>query len=160
LLVYEGLTCTYPHANRRLHTFILEGVPDTAKALKRLGAGYFFYSQARRNDPDDLVYRLAAKAKCVVTDDYPVFVTALHNTRVPAKIDVAYIAVDSSCVVPMGFHDKREYAARTIRPKTQRALSRFLQPVPAIRLQTSWNDALLPAALRKLRTQLPANLER
>src|SRR5689334_4952389 len=26
LLVYEGLTCSYPHANDRFHTFVLEGV--------------------------------------------------------------------------------------------------------------------------------------
>src|SRR5690349_19313443 len=37
VLYYEGLTCTYPHANDRLHTFILEGVPDTAKQLAKLG---------------------------------------------------------------------------------------------------------------------------
>ena len=30
LLIYEALTCTYTQANDRLHTFILEGVPDTA----------------------------------------------------------------------------------------------------------------------------------
>ena len=40
LLVYEGLTCSYPHANDRLHRFILEGVPDTARRLGDLGIGY------------------------------------------------------------------------------------------------------------------------
>ena len=30
LLVYEGLTCTYKKANDRLHTFILQNVPDMA----------------------------------------------------------------------------------------------------------------------------------
>ncbi len=32
MLFYEGVTCSYPHANDRLHTFILEGVPETAAA--------------------------------------------------------------------------------------------------------------------------------
>lgn len=26
LLVYEGLTCSYPYANDRMHTFVLQGV--------------------------------------------------------------------------------------------------------------------------------------
>lgn len=155
LLVYEGLTCTYPEANDRLHTFVLEGVPDMGKALRRIGAGHFFYLRARQTDPNDLLYRLAAKAKCVVTDDYPVFITASHNTRVPPRIDVAYIAVDSSCIVPMSVHEKREYAARTIRPKIHRVLPRFLRPSPDIRLRTRWNDDLIPAMLRKLRTEIP-----
>ena len=43
VLFYEGLTCTYPHANDRLHTFILEGVPETAKRLAQRGIGYCFY---------------------------------------------------------------------------------------------------------------------
>ena len=69
LLVYEGLTCTYNLANRRLHTFILEAVPQTAAELKRRGAGYFFYLRARRSDPNDVFYRLAARAHTVVTDE-------------------------------------------------------------------------------------------
>jgi len=43
-----------------------------------------------------LLYTLAAKARCVVTDDYPVFIVAAHNSRVPARIGIPYIAVDSS----------------------------------------------------------------
>src|SRR4051812_12139476 len=43
LLVYEGLTCTYPHANDRLHTFVLQGVPDNAQRAAELGLGYVFH---------------------------------------------------------------------------------------------------------------------
>ncbi len=43
VLFYEGLTCSYPHASDRLHTFILEGVPDTARRLRKLGIGYVFH---------------------------------------------------------------------------------------------------------------------
>src|ERR1700754_1024586 len=87
VLYYEGLTCTYPHANDRLHTFILEGVPNTAKQLAKLGIGYVFYPRRRKRDANDILYRLAAKAALVVTDDYPTFIAAEHNARVPAKLD-------------------------------------------------------------------------
>ncbi|MEP6534406.1 MAG: deoxyribodipyrimidine photo-lyase [Bryobacteraceae bacterium] len=128
VLYYEGLTCTYPYANDRLHTFILEGVPDTAKKLEKLGIGYVFYPRRRKSDANDILYRLAEKAALVVTDDYPTFIAARHNASVPAKIDCPYYAVDSSCVVPMSRMEKREWAAYTIRPKINRLLPEYLQP--------------------------------
>jgi deoxyribodipyrimidine photo-lyase len=152
LLVYEALTCSYPAANDRLHTFILEGVPETAKEAKRIGAGYFFYLRARQSDPNDVLYKLAARARCVVTDDYPVFIPAAHNRMVPEKIGVAYMAVDSSCIVPMSHHEKRAYGAYTIRPKIRRELPAYLKPLAAIRLKQKWRDDLIPGDLHGMRT--------
>ncbi|MGA2595272.1 MAG: deoxyribodipyrimidine photolyase, partial [Bryobacteraceae bacterium] len=71
VLFYEGLTCSYPYASDRFHRFILEGVPETAERLVTLGIGYTFYLRRRRSDPNDALYRLAARAAAVVTDDYP-----------------------------------------------------------------------------------------
>lgn len=138
LLVYEGLTCTYRHANDRLHTFILEGVPEQTRRFAALGAGYCFYLRRTRNDPNDIVYRLAASAAVVVTDDYPVFIAAAHNASVPPKIGVLYEAVESSTVVPMSLFEKREYAAYTIRPKIRRVLDRYLSPMPEVRINRRW----------------------
>ena len=154
LLVYEGLTCTYKHANDRLHTFLLEGVPHTAKELKRRRIGYFFYLRGRRADPNDILYRLAANARCVVTDDYPRFIAAAHNQSVPEKIGIPYFAVDSSCIVPMSRHEKRAWAAYTIRPKITRELPAYLKPVETPPLKHPWRDALLPPDLQPLRTQV------
>lgn len=154
LLVYEGLTYTYPSANDRLHTFVLEAVPWTAKELKRIGAGYFFYSRARARDANDVLYRLAAKARCVVTDDYPVFLPAIHNSSVPGKIGVAYFAVDASCIVPMSRHEKRAYGAYTIRPKIRRELPAYLKPLAPVHLKRRWRDESLPAGMEKLRTSV------
>ncbi len=142
LLVYEGLTCTYPHANDRLHTFILEGVPGTAAELKRLGIGYVFYPRQRRSAPNDALYRLAANAAAVVSDDYPVFIAASHNASVPNKLSCSYQVVDSSCVVPMNLLEKREWAAYTIRPKITRLLPNYLTPVSMPKLRRPWHAAL------------------
>ena len=157
LLVYEGLTCSYPSANDRLHTFVIEAVPETARQLSGIGAGYFFYLRQKTGDPNNLVYRLAAKARCVVTDDYPVFIPAVHNASVPEKIGVKFIAVDSNCIVPTGVYGKREYAAYTIRPRVRRELSRFLKPLRKVRLKHAWNEGLLPEDLRSLRTAVEAD---
>jgi deoxyribodipyrimidine photo-lyase len=138
VLFYEGLTCTYKHANDRLHTFILEGVPDTERGLHARGVGYAFYLRKRRIDSNTIVYDLASKAAAVVTDDYPTFIAADHNSRVPDKMDVAYLAVDSSCIVPMNHFTKREYAAYTIRPKILKVLSEYLRPAPELAPKHRW----------------------
>jgi deoxyribodipyrimidine photo-lyase len=153
LLVYEGLTCTYKHANDRLHTFMLQAVPENAKAFRELHAGYFFYLRVRRSSPNDVFYRLAERAACVVTDDYPTFIAAGHNQTVPKKVGVAYYAVDSSCVVPMSVHDHRAYGAYTIRPKIRRELPKYLTPVEYAPLKHRWSDRLLPDGLAELRSE-------
>ena len=154
LLVYEGLTCSYPNANDRLHTFVIEGAPETAKELRAIHGGYFFYPRQTGSDPNDVLYKLAAKARCVVTDDYPVFIPAVHNARVPEKIGVPYIAVDSNCIVPTSVYGKREYAAYTIRPKIHKGMAKFLRPIEKVRLKYPWKDELLPADVRDLRTDV------
>lgn len=138
LFVYEALTCTYPYASDRFHRFILEGVPDTQARLARRGIGYGFYLRRRKSDPNDLLYRLANDAALVVTDDYPTFIAARHNATVPSKIGVAYEAVDSSCIIPMQLHEKKEYGAYTIRPKIKRMLRDWLQPVDRVQIDREW----------------------
>jgi deoxyribodipyrimidine photo-lyase len=143
LLFYEGLDCAYPHANDRLHTFLLEGVPDTERSLRKLGIGYAYYLRRKKTDPSDVLYRLAEHAAAVVTDDYPTFSARRFNARVPAKIGIPYFVVDASCVVPMYKLEKREYAAYTIRPKIKKLLPQYLTPAPKIKVRQKFE---LPVA--------------
>lgn len=142
LLVYEGLTCSYPFASDRLHTFILQGVPDTERRLRRLGIGYFFHLRRLGSDADDMLYRLANDAAAVVSDDYPSFIARCYNARVPGRLSIPYYAVDSSCIVPMNRLEKREYGAYTIRPKIRKLLDAYLVPAPPIRMGRKFNLAL------------------
>jgi deoxyribodipyrimidine photo-lyase len=156
LLVYEGLTCTYPYANDRIHSFMLENVPEFALAVTALGAGYCFYLRRKRADPNDVLYQLAAQAALVVTDDYPTFIPVKHNASVPGRIDVAYHAVDSSCVVPMNRFPKREYAAYTIRPRMHRFLPEYLQPFKMPSLRRKWDRPQLPLHLDVRAADIPS----
>ncbi len=142
LLVYEGLTCTYPYANDRMHTFVIEGVPETGRRLEARGIGYHFHLRRTRQDPNDRLYALAARAAAIVTDDYPTFIARRHNASVPAKVDVPYYAVDSSCIVPMSQFAKREYAAYTIRPKIQKLVARYLKPVETVKVKRAFRLTL------------------
>lgn len=130
VLCYESLNCSYPYANDRFHTFILQGVPEQQRRLARRGIGYCFYLRKRPSDPDDVLRRLAANAALVVTDDYPAVDLA--------ALDIPYFAVDSSCIIPMNLLPKREYAAYTIRPKIRRLLPRYLAPCPEPAVRRKW----------------------
>lgn len=135
VLFYEGLTCIYEYANDRLHTFILEAVPETARRLKKAGIGYVFYLRKQRSSPKDIFYRLAEQAAAVVSDDYPTFIAREHNQRVPKKLGVAYYVVDSSCVVPMSVIPTRQYGAYIIRPKIKKVLDRYLKPADELKVK-------------------------
>ena len=142
VLFYEGLDCAYPYANDRIHTFVLEGVPDTADRLQSLGIGYVFYLRKNPREPNDTLYRLSERAAVLVTDDFPTFVAAKHNASVPARVDVPYLAVDSSCIVPMNRLEKREWAAYTIRPKIRKLLSTYLNPFKMPRARKPWTGTV------------------
>jgi deoxyribodipyrimidine photo-lyase len=141
VLYYEGLDCVYPYANDRLHTFMLEGVPDTMERLRTLGIGYVFYLRRNRREPNDVLYELSRSAAAVVTDDYPTFIAAKNNTSVPAKVETAYFAVDSSCIVPMNRLEKREWAAYTIRPKIRKLLPTYLKPFKMPPAHHAWTGS-------------------
>jgi deoxyribodipyrimidine photo-lyase len=144
LLIYEGLTCAHPWANDRFHTFILEGVGENAKRAVRLGAGYVFYHRAKMSDSNDVIYRLAKKAHCVVSDDFPSYIPAVFNARVADRIGVPYYAVEASCIVPMALIGKQQYAAYSLRPKIHKLLPEFLVAVPPVKLAKRWTGGTLP----------------
>jgi deoxyribodipyrimidine photo-lyase len=141
LLCYESLSFSYPAANDRLHTFILEGVPENARRFRALGAGYLFYLRRTASDPNDVLYRLAGDAAAVVTDDYPVFLAPRHNAAIGRRLPIACYAVDSSCIVPASLIPARQYGAYTIRPKIRKLLPQHLVPLPAVRLKRAWKSA-------------------
>lgn len=147
VLVYEGLTADHPWANDRFHRFILDGVPDNAARAAELGLGYVFYNRRSKRDPNDVLYRLAANAAALVTDDFPGYMASRYNASVPAKIGIPYYAVDSSCIVPMSLLAKQEYAAYTIRPKITRLLEEHLHPVEPVSVKRGWAGSVpeLPA---------------
>jgi len=130
LVVYHGLGCTYPHANDRMHRFILEGVAELAERFARRGILYHFYLRRRAADPNDLLYRLARRAALVVTDDFPAFLIPDQTIRVAGKLDVAMSAVDGNGIVPLAAVQGEQYGAYTLRPRLRRLLPDHLGPVP------------------------------
>src|SRR6185369_3297509 len=121
LVVYEGLTFSYPWANDRFHTFVLEGVEEKKVEFAERGIRYIFYLQRNKRDARRVVAQLAGGAALLVTDEYPCFIVPRHNERI-SQLDLTVYAVDANGMVPLSALPKEEYAAYTIRPKINRLL--------------------------------------
>jgi len=132
LLVFESLSCGYPYASDRLHTFVLEGVPEAAARLQKMGIGYVFHLERRAGEEDCVRRELVREAAAVVTDECPLPAPAFG---------VAAYAIDSCCIVPTAAIPARVYAAYSIRPKIRKLLPRFLKPVAAVRVHRPFRAA-------------------
>jgi deoxyribodipyrimidine photo-lyase len=126
LVVYEGLKFYYPWANDRLHTFILEGVEEKRAAFEKMEIRYVFYLQENKSAPKQVVAKLAKDAALIVTDDFPCFIIPDHNKVIVEKAKIPVYAVDSNGVIPISKLEKEEFAARTIRPKINKLLPKYL----------------------------------
>ena len=126
LVVFERLSCAYPTASDRFHTFVLEGVPQFQAQVRKLGAGYIFQLPRRKTARDSQRDAVIAGAATVVTDD------CLRGTP---SLDVRLEAVDASCIVPMSAIPQRSYAAYSIRPRIHRLLPKYLNPAPPLELR-------------------------
>ena len=68
LLYLESLTCDYPYASDRLHTFALQGMPETAARARKLGIGCAFHVPRRKREDDGAISQAVGDAAAVVTD--------------------------------------------------------------------------------------------
>ena len=125
LLVAFGLTDDYPSANLRHYRFMLEGLAEVASSLERRGIGFVL----RHGEPDRVAVDLAEGAAAVVVDRGYMRLQKQWRAGVAAKLDgkCEFTQVEGEVVVPVDLaSDKREYAARTIRPKINKHRDRFL----------------------------------
>ena len=126
LVYFERLSCAYPTACDRFHTFVLDGVAEFESGLNKLGVGYIFQLPRTKTRTDAAMREVLAGAATVVTDDC---------LRATPKLDVQLLAVDASCIVPMNRIPERSYAAYSIRPKIHRMLPEYLWPVPPVKVR-------------------------
>jgi deoxyribodipyrimidine photo-lyase len=123
LLVAFGLTDDYPSANQRHYAFMLEGVRDAQESLE--GRGIKFVVQ--KGTPDEVALRLGQNASMIVSDGAYLRPERSWRQRVAEEAGCHVVRVESNVVVPVELaSDKRETAARTLRPKIRRHLDEFL----------------------------------
>ena len=123
LLVVFGLMDDYPSANARHYAFMLEGLRDVQESLK--GRGIKFV--VRKGAPDKVALRLGENASMIVSEGAYLRPERSWRQRVAEQTGRRVVRVESNVVVPIELaSDKREVAARTLRPKIRRHLDEYL----------------------------------
>jgi deoxyribodipyrimidine photo-lyase len=123
LLVVFGLTDGYPEANLRHYAFMLEGLREVEEALKGRGIKL----AVRRGSPDEVALEAGETASLIVTDRGYMRPQKRWREHVAERAGCLVTQVESDVVVPVELaSDKRETAARTLRPKLKRFLDEFL----------------------------------
>ena len=123
LLVVFGLTDDYPEANLRHYTFMLEGLKDVQEALEKRG----IKMAVRRGSPEEVALDAGKHASLVITDRGYMRPQKKWREKVASEAGCLVTQVESDVVVPVELaSEKRETAARTLRPKIQEYLDDFL----------------------------------
>jgi deoxyribodipyrimidine photo-lyase len=133
VLVYFGLTDTFPEANARHYWFMLEGLKEVQVVLRDKGIGL----AVERCSPEIGAVKYAAGASLVVCDRGYLNIQKRWREYVSKSIACPLIQVESDVVVPVeAVSRKEEYSAATLRRKLQRILSQYLtsldQQIPVV----------------------------
>ena len=126
VLVGFGLTDSYPEANARHYTFMLEGLAEVEAALHERGIGF----ELRLGSPERIAIALARKAAVIVCDRGYLRHQKGWRDTVARAVGCRVVQVEGDAVVPVAVaSEKREDGARTIRPKILRCRDDFIRPV-------------------------------
>jgi len=131
ILVLEPLRCAYPWASDRLHSFVLQGMADNARAFADAGVTYHPYVEPSPGAGRGLLAALASEASVVVTDDFPAFflprMVAAAGARLPVRLEV----VDGNGLLPLRTATAVFPTAYAFRRFLQRELPDRLRPFPS-----------------------------
>ncbi len=123
LLVGFGLTADYPEATARHYRFLLDGLADVATSLQQRNIKFV----VRTGNPAEVAIDLAGDATSVVLDRGYLRHQRAWRKRLVDAYAGPVVEVEGDVVVPVETATgKREYAARTIRPRINRHRDDFL----------------------------------
>ena len=122
-LVCFAVTPDYPDASERHYRFMIEGLADVAAGLGRRGVAFV----VRFGDPPAVALDVGRDASLIVCDRG--YLRHLRQWRfdVARTARCPVVEVETDLAVPVEVaSSKREYAARTIRPRIHRQLAEHL----------------------------------
>ena len=126
VVVVFALFEAYPEANERHFAFMLEGLANVSVELTERGIKFVI----RCGQPSVVCVALAADAALVVCDRGYLRQQKAWYEVVARDAGRQVVQVEGDVVIPVErVSDKREYAARTIRPKINRLLESYVHAV-------------------------------
>ena len=133
LLVAFGLMDDYPEASLRHYHFMVEGLQDVARALEKRKIKFVL----QRGAPAEVAVKLSQDAALVVCDRDYLRLQRGWRERVAEKAPYKVVQVETDVVVPVELaSSKKEYAARTLRPRLSKHLDKFLVELDEVKLKT------------------------
>ncbi len=124
LIVFFGLTDSFPEANGRHYRFMLEGLKETADGLRDRGIPLVL----QKVSPDEGIITLSEEACLVVTDRGYLRIQREWREKAAEGMKCPLVQVESDVIVPVETASpKEEYSAGTFRPKIHSHLLRFLR---------------------------------
>ncbi len=126
------------HGTERMGSFMLEGLKETARTLAAHNITYTLMI----GDPVATLssYLKEHTAAAVVVDLFPLPLYTRWHTELTKAVSVPVYRVDAHNCVPVWIASpKKEYAARTFRPKIHKLLHTYLQDVPQLKVHSIGN---------------------
>ncbi len=127
VVVYFGLTPSYPEANLRHYQFMLEGLKEVKTWLEHLKMNFVF----RLESPEEGVIKLLKDASYLVMDygylrHQKIWRKKVIDEAIHQELSLGIDLVDTDMIVPVRVvSDKAEYGAYTLRPKITRLFRDF-----------------------------------
>ncbi len=131
LKVIFTLDFTYPLANYRSFSFMLEGLKQVQVKLYELN---IFFELLIGNPIEKLKeYLNLNQVAAIILDFDPIKIKQLWKKEIANIADCAFFEVDAHNIVPAFYvTNKQEFSAYTIRPKLHKLLQEFLEEFPKI----------------------------
>ena len=156
LLVAFGLTSGFPEANLRHYHFMLEGLAETSRTLAKRRIKFIL----QLGDPAEVALRVGRNAALIVCDRGYLRVQKRWRQTVAQQASCPVVQVESDVIVPVEIaSNKREFGARTLRPRVLHKKAEFLVALGRARIRHSslrlrvpnLDPANIDALCRKLR---------
>ncbi|MEM7727649.1 MAG: deoxyribodipyrimidine photo-lyase [Pseudomonadota bacterium] len=144
VLVYHGISQTYPHASDRLHWMLLGGSREMARGLSERGIRTVCHVVRPGHVEKGLVYRLADHAACVVLEDHPTFVASWQSRSFAAKADCPVLAVDAARLVPYRTLPAGLRTTKAFRKASGERRASYLDGIPRTEVPCPPYDGPLP----------------
>lgn len=126
LVVYFGLTDSFPEAYLRHYYFMVEGLLEVKEELTDMGIQFIVV----KNTPWKGAVKLSEKAALLVTDRGYLRVERGWRSEAAKAVSCQMIQVESNVLVPADEASmKEEYSAATIRRKIERLIPEYCLPL-------------------------------
>jgi len=126
VIVFFGITESWPQANQRHYYFMLEGLKEVRKDLEAEGIQMVI----RRESPDLGAIKLAKDAALVVVDAGQLRIQRKWRTYAAKQIDCPLYEVETNLIVPVEQASVKEnFSAGTFRPRVTKKLDYYLVPL-------------------------------